>query len=413
MLLPEAFIETTRKTMGEELFSRYLASFDEPSPVSIRINPFKDAELDGVLTENVEEVPWCKYGRYLPERPNFTFDPMFHAGCYYVQEASSMFVAQIMQQYVEGDVSMLDLCAAPGGKSTCVRSYLTDKSVLVCNEPIRNRANILYENITKFGTHNTFVTNNYPADFRKTKLKFDVVLADVPCSGEGMFRKDPATISEWSPQNVDKCSRLQRDIVADIWPHLADGGILIYSTCTFNTKEDEENVRWICENLGAECLPVDTKPEWNIVGSLSEGFDAPVYRFIPGHTRGEGIFCCVMRKHGLRTGKVKPISVADLSQLRVMTPELLAKASSVVEALKADSHFGENEKVELTSEQAIAYLRRESIVLPQDTPRGMIVVTYRKQPLGFVKNVGSRANNLYPQPWAIRTTHNIPTNKNI
>lgn len=391
--------------MGEELFSQYMASFDEPAPVSIRINPYKNAELDSVLTENTQDVPWCEYGKYLSLRPNFTFDPLLHAGCYYVQEASSMFIAQIMRQYVEGDVTMLDLCAAPGGKSTCARSYLSDKSWLICNEPIRNRANILYENITKFGTPNTIVTNNYPADFRKTKLKFDVILADVPCSGEGMFRKDAATIAEWSPQNVEKCSRLQREIVEDIWPCLADGGLLIYSTCTFNTKEDEENVRWICENLGAECLSVPIKPEWNIVGSLLDGFKEPVYRFIPGHAKGEGIFCCVMRKSSNEKGKVKHPTMSDLAALRLMTPDVLAKASSVVDALKVDFMSGNQATAELTYEQAIAYLRRESIVLPSETPRGMIAVTHHGQPLGFVKNVGNRANNLYPQPWAIKTTH--------
>ena len=409
MQLPEVFTEQTRRIMGEELFAQYLASFDEPTPVSIRVNPFKTSILtshDQIsplsgLSE-CEKVPWCEHGHYLPSRPNFTFDPLLHAGCYYVQEASSMFLAQIMKQHVKGDVTMLDLCAAPGGKSTCARTYLTDQSVLICNEPIRTRANILYENVTKFGVQNTFVTNCYPADFKKSKLKFDVILADVPCSGEGMFRKDNATIGEWSEQNVEKCWRLQREIVADIWGNLADGGLLIYSTCTFNTKEDEENVQWICRELGAECLSVETEPEWNIVGSLFEGFNEPVYRFIPGHARGEGIFFCVMRKHGVCTANQKPCVSKQLATLHQITPGLLAKASSVAEALSTTIDRTQFTEAELNTEQAIAYLRREALTLPKDTPKGMVLVTYCNVPLGFAKNIGNRANNLYPQPWAIR-----------
>ena len=177
-----------------------------------------------------------------------------------------------------------------------MRTVLPEGSTLVSNEPIGNRAQILLENITKWGWPDCIVTNNYPRDFRKAKAKFDVILCDVPCSGEGMFRKDPATISEWSLQNVEKCWRLQREIVADAWECLNPGGLLIYSTCTFNTKENEENVRWILDTYEAEALEIPIEPEWNITGSLVSGFDAPVYRFIPGITRGEGLFLCALRK---------------------------------------------------------------------------------------------------------------------
>lgn len=409
MQLPQAFTEYTRKIMGEELFAQYLSSFDEPVPVSIRVNPFKAYSID---KETSAAIPWCEYGYYLPTRPNFTFDPLLHAGCYYVQEASSMFLAQIMKQHVHGDVTMLDLCAAPGGKSTCARSYLTEKSVLICNEPIHTRANILYENVTKFGVPNTFVTNNYPADYKKTKLKFDVILADVPCSGEGMFRKDNATIGEWSEQNVEKCWKLQREIVADIWGNLVDDGLLIYSTCTFNTKEDEENVQWICNELGAECLNVETKPEWNIVGSLLEGFNKPVYRFIPGHVHGEGIFFAVLRKHASgMTAKRNNIG-NGLSLLHQITPESLAKASPVVEALSTNLDTKKYPFVPLSYEQAIAYLHREALTLPSETPKGMVLVAYNNVPLGFAKNIGNRANNLYPQQWAIKSTY-FPNKNNL
>ena len=317
--LPAAFSEYTRQLMGEERFERYLKSFEEDVPVSIRLNPMKIKEGEW-QTEDAEPVPWCRNGYYLKQRPNFTFDPLFHAGCYYVQEAASMFLDEVLRQYLTSDIiphTSLDMCAAPGGKSTLLRAALSDDCVLYSNEPIRNRASILLENVTKWGYPNHYVTNAYPKDYRKAKMKFDLILCDVPCSGEGMFRKDEATIREWSPQQVEKCWQLQRDIVTDAWACLNDGGLLIYSTCTFNTKENEENIRWILETFDdAEVVPVDVKSEWialqrhtlkertphsdhwseNITGSLLEGFHEPVYRFIPGVSRSEGLFVCVLRK---------------------------------------------------------------------------------------------------------------------
>ena len=288
--------------MGEKRFNCFMEAFNEDAPVSIRLNPRALGDCPHcALAEG--EVPWCPEGYYLSDRPQFTFDPLFHAGCYYVQEASSMFITHVLRHVTE-ELSLcyiLDLCAAPGGKSTAMRTVLPEDSILVSNEPIANRAQILLENITKWGWPNCIVTNNYPRDFRKAKVKFDIILCDVPCSGEGMFRKDPATIGEWSLQNVEKCWRLQREIVADAWECLNPGGLLIYSTCTFNIKENEENIRWILENYDAEPIAVPTKPEWNITGSLLEGFDVPVYRFIPGITRGEGLFMCVLRKRGVRS----------------------------------------------------------------------------------------------------------------
>jgi 16S rRNA C967 or C1407 C5-methylase (RsmB/RsmF family) len=295
--LPEDFIRETRLAMGEERFDRYLEAFNEEAPVSIRINPRKAA-----FHTPRDIVPWCPEGYYLSGRPQFTFDPLFHAGCYYVQEAASMFVTHILRQFVKEPVAMLDMCAAPGGKSTAAISVLPEGSTLVSNEPIPTRAQILLENITKWGWPSCTVTNNYPRDFRKAKARFDVILCDVPCSGEGMFRKDPQTIGEWSQQNVEKCWRLQREIVADAWECLNPGGLLIYSTCTFNIKENEENVRWMLSEFDdAAILEIPTEAEWHITGSLLEGFDAPVCRFIPGITRSEGLFLCALRKRGVRS----------------------------------------------------------------------------------------------------------------
>lgn len=402
--LPAVFTDNTRQLMGDERFERYLRSFEEPVPVSIRLNPKK---TEGLQVIDGEQAPWCRNGYYLKQRPNFTFDPLFHAGCYYVQEAASMFLDEVLRQCISltshlSPLTSLDLCAAPGGKSTLLRAALPEDCVLYSNEPIRNRASILLENVTKWGYDNHYVTNAYPKDYRKSKMKFDIILCDVPCSGEGMFRKDETTIREWSPQQVEKCWQLQRDIVSDAWRCLNDGGLLIYSTCTFNTKENEENIRWMLSEFDdAQIVPIETKPEWNITGSLLNGFDEPVYRFIPGISRGEGLFMCVLSKgerltvRSRRTASPKPSDrKSEAVGLKPLISDVTLQASDI--------------NVELTYAQAMAYLRHEALVLPEDTPRGLVNVCFMGHPLGLIKNIGTRANNLYPKEWKIKTTH-IPT----
>jgi 16S rRNA C967 or C1407 C5-methylase (RsmB/RsmF family) len=414
MQLPEDFIRETKQLMGAERFSRYMEAFDEEAPVSIRLNPQTLGDGSSLFDNNsapmsqtrknrpqmFEQVPWCKEGYYLEGRPQFTFDPLFHAGCYYVQEAASMFIVHVLRQYVHETVEGLDMCAAPGGKSTAMLSVLPEGSTLVSNEPIPTRAQILLENITKWGAKNCIVTNNYPRDFKKAKAKFDLILCDVPCSGEGMFRKDPATIGEWSLQNVEKCWRLQREIVADAWECLNPGGILIYSTCTFNIKENEENVRWIIDTYEAEPIDIPTEPSWGITGSLLEGFDVPVYRFIPGITRSEGLFVCVLRK----SGEWKVESGKRILKNKLSSPLKELSAAEQFSFLFPPSSF----HIDLSYAEALKYLRGEALVLPPDTPRGLITVTYKGVSLGPVKNIGNRANNLYPKPWRIKTTH-LPT----
>ena len=397
MQLPEAFTQYTRQLFGDERFDRYLQSFSEEAPVSIRLNPLK---CEDMTVGDGEPVAWCRHAFYLHRRPTFTMDPLLHAGCYYVQEAASMFLDEVLRQLLPYHPAMadspgkstmhhaLDLCAAPGGKSTLLRAALPADWMLYSNEPVRQRANILAENVSKWGWPNHRVTNAYPHDYRRAKARFDVILCDVPCSGEGMFRKDPATIREWSPQQVDKCQQLQRQIVDDAWACLNDGGLLIYSTCTFNTKENEENVRYFLEQYDGEILPVETKPEWHVSGSLLEGFDQPVYRFIPGTTRSEGLFVCAIRKSG--------------TSRRTASPRLQLRDVQTV-ALDAESPH-----VELSYQQAIAYLRHEALRLPDDAPRGIVTVCFLDHPLGPAKNIGSRANNLYPKEWKIKTTH-IPS----
>ncbi len=408
--LPLAFTQYTRQLMGDTRFERYLQSFKEDTPVSIRLNPQK---TEGLTVVEGEKVPWCRDGYYLPQRPNFTMDPLLHAGCYYVQEAASMFLDEVLRQHVIGcgeqvpqsptPHMVLDLCAAPGGKSTLLRSVLPADCVLYSNEPVRQRANILAENVQKWGAQNHLVTNCYPRDYRKAKLTFDIIVCDVPCSGEGMFRKDEATIREWSPQQVEKCCQLQRDIVSDAWACLEDGGLLIYSTCTFNTKENEENIRWICTELGAEVLPVSIQPEWHITGSLLADFHEPVYRFIPGISRGEGLFMAVLRKGGERACEKAQKRSNNNGKGKAANKSKAQDTLNVLFESNRDST--PLPRAELSYQQALAYLRHEALVLSDDTPRGMVEVTFLGHPLGPVKNIGTRANNLYPKEWKIKTTH--------
>ena len=385
--LPDDFIRETRLLMGEARFNSFMEAFDEEPPTSIRLNTKK---ISQAVSSSM--IPWCPEGYYLEGRPSFTFDPLFHAGCYYVQEAASMFVCHVLRSVLPSAsfvtaIEALDMCAAPGGKSTALLNVLPADSLLVSNEPIPTRAQILLENISKWGAANCIVTNNYPRDFRKAKTRFDVILCDVPCSGEGMFRKDSATIGEWSIRNVEKCWCLQREIIADAWECLNPGGIFIYSTCTFNTKENEENVRWLIDTCDAEILEVPTKPEWHITGSLLEGFDAPVYRFIPGITQSEGLFMAVFRKGGKKFGTG---SKNNMQRLKVM---------------KTEQPDGDSPKVDLPYSEALKYLRGEALALPEGTPRGFVTITYKGFALGPAKNIGNRANNLYPKPWRIKTTH--------
>ena len=417
MQLSDVFLRATRATFGPERFERYMAAFGEEAPVSIRLNPRKTA---GLTVSEGERVAWCEQGYYLPHRPNFTFDPLLHAGCYYVQEAASMFLDAVLRQLLPAHpVEMLDLCAAPGGKSTLALAALPEGSRLWTNEPVRNRASILLENITKWGAPNCVVTNNYPHDYVRCGLQFDVILCDVPCSGEGMFRKDPATIGEWSPQHVEQCWRLQREIVADAWQCLRPGGLFIYSTCTFNILENEENIRWMLTALDAQPLGIDTSADWHLTGSLLEGFTAPVYRFIPGVTRGEGLFMCAMRKREAspcplqkeggrkekgRKGKENALTILPSPLSTHPSPATTHPSPLTTHPSPATT----SPAVPLSYAQALAYLRREALVLPADAPLGIVDVAFQDHVLGQVKNIGSRANNLYPKEWKIKTTH-IPT----
>lgn len=383
MQLPEDFIASTRALFGPERWERYVGALAEEPPVSLRINPKKARWAESVAAT---AVPWCHEGAWLNGRPDFTFDPLFHAGCYYVQEAASMFVSHVLRQEIARPVEMLDLCAAPGGKSTAAISALPEGSSLVSNEPMANRNSVLRENIAKWGYAGCSVTKCYPVELRKSGATFDVILCDVPCSGEGMFRKDEGARSQWSTALVKRCAALQREIVGEAWRMLRPGGLLIYSTCTFNTHEDEENALFIAQEMeGATPVEIVIEREWGITGALLTGCALPVYRFIPGLTRSEGLFMCAFRKAG------EPrVSRKKAKKTITETQETFAPC------------------IDVDWPTAISYLRREAIILPPSAPRGIVSVAYQGAPLGLAKNIGTRANNLYPQEWRIRTTHLPP-----
>lgn len=389
ILLPDDFCNQMRSQFSEAEYTEFMNSMNEACPVSIRLNPLKQ-EQTGCKIQG-EPIPWCKDGIYLSERPSFTMDPLFHAGAYYVQEASSMFISYLcnwIKQHGEWDmpINALDLCAAPGGKSTLLYSELPDHSLLIANEIMPKRAQILKENMHKWTMGvtkdiNVYVTNNKSEDFKKTgKDLFDFILCDAPCSGEGMFRKDSKAIEDWSLSNVNMCQERQRDIVTTIWPTLKDGGYMIYSTCTYNYKEDEDNVKWISEELGADIIDLDVPKEWGIS-------ESPFFHFYPHMTKGEGFFCALLRKHG------------DYSHTR---NKAIDKAiSKNLKALNIENKF-EPPYVDVDSNTALRYLHGEALTLPAETPRGLITITYQGLPLGQVKNIGNRANNLYPKEWRIR-----------
>lgn len=445
MELNAEFAERTEALFGREMYGRFVRALEEEPVVSIRHNEMK--VRPGIGGEN---VPWALSGRYIAERPAFTADPLFHAGCYYVQEASSMFLEQLVRQYVVSPVRALDLCAAPGGKSTHLHSLLPVGSMLVSNEPMPLRAQVLAENVIKWGRASAVVTRNEPADFAPFRSFFDFVLVDAPCSGEGMFRKDSFAVEQWSLANVRQCAKVQREIVADIWDSLRPGGIMVYSTCTFNREENEDCVEWIAEALGAEVLGVDVPAEWGITGSLTTE-NLPVYRFIPGHTKGEGLFMAALRKKGdagLQQPRQPRLKVVDNKMRREVGKwlkepdafDILMQDDTIVAmpkqhtaammalcqklrvlhcalplaevknnkllplhtlAMSVELEPSAFKVVEVDREKALAYLHREALLFT-DEPVGYLLLTYCGAPLGFVKNIGNRANNLYPSEWRIR-----------
>lgn len=468
MALPAAFIEDMSQVLPAAELEEFLRALTEGDvPTSIRWNEAKGASLEA----GSQSVSWCLSGQYLTERPVFTLDPLLHAGVYYVQEASSQFITHVIRQIVgeqSTPLQCLDLCASPGGKSTAALSVLPKGSVLVSNEIDRKRARILAENIQKWGNPNVCVTANAPADFKGMNHAFDLIITDVPCSGEGMFRKDAGSIAEWNPAKVKECAALQRQIVSDIWDCLRPGGYLIYSTCTFNVHEDEENVQFIHDELGGEIVPVHVEESWHIHPAITGDFAPDVRpesacRFMPHYTQGEGLFMALIHKPGtfvkastaiVKSGKNErhaknnekgpdmtataaawvasdvhctiqtdkegvvhaiPQELVELHKALIQNRLYLLSAGvelGVVKgkdlqpghplALSTALLRGAFPEAELDLDTALNYLRRESIVLGPENPRGYVLLTYHGYPLGFVKNIGNRCNSLYPTEWRIR-----------
>lgn len=468
MKLPLEFIGSMETCLGDEI-GPFLAALDGEPVVSIRLNPVK-TNPDTKLLVPTDPVPWSRWGYYLDGRIPFTFDPLLHAGIYYVQEASSMFVEHVTRELLVEPVVCLDLCAAPGGKSLALLSALPKGSLLVANEVVRQRSNVLAETMIKQGYPHAMVTNNSAADFGRLSHAFDLVLVDAPCSGEGMFRKDEVAVAEWSQDNVTRCAERQKSILNDVWPALKPGGFLLYSTCTFNVIENERVVLELARVTGARFVQVETEAEWGIAPSFDER--TPGYRFFPHRTRGEGFSLFILQKSWgeqqpgedqqpreeqkswgavERNRKKKgnkgqsqflkepsaftPFlrypdafrflqcgdrvfalpaehaeTMADLAErLKVVTMGVEVgevKGGDVIPshalALSRELHPEVFPRVPVTYPQAIAYLRKEAPVL-SNLPKGIVLLTYEGEPIGFAKNVGNRANNLYPVAWRIRS----------
>ena len=444
-MLPVEFVQRMKSRLGDQ-YALFENALTQASPVSVRLNPRKQGSA---ITG--QPVGWAEMGRYLNERPLFTLDPALHAGGYYVQEASSMFIEQAIRQHVpQTPVTALDLCAAPGGKSSHLVSLLHPDSLLVSNEVIRSRASILAENIAKWGYPNVVVTQNDPAEVGGLLGLFDVVVVDAPCSGEGLFRKDAEAASEWSEANVALCALRQRRILADVWPALKAEGLLIYCTCTYSDEENEQVLKWLREEKEVEFCRIELGAAPGVDEVLVDG--ARGYRFYPHRVKGEGFFLSVMRKTStqekvyVRTRKSETIAPARIrsqianwmhnpeqlaiNQLQDLLIAVPAGWSTEVEqiinhlhvvtrgtalatlkheklipehawALSTELNQDAFEVIELDETAALAYLRKDALHVESPT-RGFALVTYRQLPLGWINRLGNRTNNLYPANWRIR-----------
>ena len=447
--LPEEFKLTMREVLGGDA-ERLFAALDTDPDVAIRLNPAKEAPcFEGT------PVPWCRYGRYLDERPQFTLDPLLHGGAYYVQEASSQFVEFLMRNIISEGSRVLDMCAAPGGKSTVYSMLAGRDGLVVANDISRSRALALKDNVERWGMGNVVVTCTEPQHIAKFEHFFDVVAVDAPCSGEGMFRKMAEAREEWSPSSPEVCASRQREILAEAWCALRPGGTLLYSTCTFNPTEDEDMVRWLMEEYGEELestVKIEVDKEWGIVTAEVGAFQC--FHFYPHSARGEGFFAAIARKCGGVARCVTPkarkkvfttpknaecealgrwVDEPEKMAFRLIGEDIYAYRSSVVEdvtrlsesltvlysgvmmgqlfkgklkpahslALYVGLKPGVVPVVELSLEDARDYLRRVDIAAAQ-FEEGINAVSYKGVIIGFVKRIGNRCNNMYPKDLRIQ-----------
>lgn len=411
VMLKEEFLKEAASLEGVD-FEAFSRAMDEPPSISIKLNRRKitDPALTGY--EGLEPVAWCRSGYYLPSRPKFTLNPLLHAGVFYVQDASSMIYETIVDElYRRGFLpslpTVLDLCAAPGGKTTSIINALPDGSFIIANEVMPQRARILAENIQKWGYPETMVTSSPTSTFASVRDSFDLVAVDAPCSGEGMMRKDDDACSQWSKSLVRQCASLQREILTDAVSALRPGGVMIYSTCTFNKHENEENLEWMADFLDLEPIRLDFPDEWGIMSQI--GTDLPAFRFMPHATRGEGLFVAILRKRGIIESPNQSRILSEVKkEARVILdgiPRSILKGKIEIPAsqwaLSTNFPIDKFPSAEIDLETALRYLRHEAITLPSNVERGFVVVKYEGFPLGLVKNIGTRANNLFPAQWRI------------
>lgn len=447
---PQAFWLTMKEQLGAQ-FPDFELAMTASAVSSLRLHPHKTT-----LVPDLDPVLWADRAYYLPQKPLYTSDPWLHAGAYYVQDASSMIVAHALKQVVDlgQPLRVLDLCGAPGGKTTLLAGELTPDSLLVTNDVIRSRANILMENTQKWGLPHVVVANADPVDYQSLPGFFDVMLVDAPCSGEGLFRKDPAAMDQWSSRHVQLCVERQRRILMDAWEALRPGGILIYATCTYNLAENEENLQWLADRKSTTSLSLTFPDTWGIEASELNGIHG--YRFYPHKVRGEGLFISLLQKGGQadRTALPKkstanpftkaakavrgqlgewltePLEIYKYEEEYIALPAALAPAVSfllkrlrvvnwgipMAEIKQRDrvplhpltmSHLFRQEAfhtVALDHAAALQYLSRQPISV--EAPTGWLVPTFKGLPLGFAKKVQNRVNNYYPQHWRIRM--NLP-----
>ncbi|MGB0524367.1 MAG: methyltransferase RsmF C-terminal domain-like protein [Flammeovirgaceae bacterium] len=452
--LPSAFVARMQEQLREE-YEQFIEALQADRVISLRINPTKTTSQ----FDEQEFVPWCKEGRYLPERPTFVKDPLIFAGAYYVQEASSMFVSKVMRQVLdlERPLKVLDLCAAPGGKSTLISSLLTEDSLLISNELVSKRVVPLVENLERWGNANTIVTSNSAEDFSPLKHFFDVAVVDAPCSGEGMFRKDPKAIQLWSEHLVNMCAVRQQQILEDIAPAIKPGGYLIYSTCTFAPQENEAHMRWLLASGEFEPVDIDIEASWGITTTqvAHEGKQATGYRFYFHKSKGEGFFLTCFRKKGEDWGRTKIKSkkrvkveflpkkyrsiiekwleepekfdfLIDDDQVYALPKSMVTDFKFLINFLKLKKYgvqlgkFNGKKlipshtlamsqllpkgfpKLELTYGEAILYLRKQELKTATQQLSGWALAQYQGHTLGWLKVLPNRINNFYPMELRLR-----------
>ena len=448
-MLPQYFLESISGCSGFDE-PAFLEAHHQPAATSIRFNPLRSNLVISSFEESkLSEVPWCGHGIYLKNRPKFTLDPFLHAGAFYVQEASSMFLYHVVESILPNasGLKVLDLCAAPGGKTTLLAS-MKQFDFILANEIISSRVPVLYENLVKWGSSKTYVSNNDPKDFNDLGELFDVVLVDAPCSGSGLFRKDPTALAEWNNELVNFCSLRQQRIIRDALEVLKPGGYLIYSTCSYSREENEGILDYIMDQGGISSININVPATWGVVLSLSDKFSANGYRFYPDKVLGEGFFCSVFQKNESSTraninayseqpkitekqidldewvdsdgltflednGEILSVQHDHLSFRNYLKYRLRLRKSGVKlgalmkKGFVPDHELALSENVSqktpqmlLSKSDAIKYLRKEDIAVDNYSD-GTYLVTYQQSALGWAKIINNRLKNNYPMNWRI------------